>query len=913
MKDKLVIVESPTKARTITRFLGGDARILASMGHIRDLPENSLGVDVQHHFHPAYVLTRNGRRVIEELKKAAGAARQIYLATDPDREGEAIAWHIAEVLHTLTKASFHRISFHEITRDAILHAFSEPGEIDRHKVDAQQARRVLDRIVGYQVSPMLWKKIRKGTSAGRVQSVALRLICERERAILSFAPVEYWNLDALFQPVNLPDTFPARLAQLDGKKPDIPNAEMANALAAELEKASFRVVAVAKTPKTQRPPPPFITSTLQQAAGNALRMGAGQTMRVAQDLYEGVEIGSEGPVGLITYMRTDAVDVAKEAQEAARHFIASTFGAEFVPEKPNIYRSRQTAQAAHEAIRPTDVRHTPESLERHLSAPQARLYRLIWNRFVASQMVPARMLEHTIDVGAEAAGLTHSYIFRASATLPVFPGYLKVYDLRESEFADKEKDSDEVATVAKLPDVEPGTGCLLKDLNRKQGFTEPPKRYSEATLVRELEQNGIGRPSTYASIVETIQDREYVTKDKGRLLPTPLGHEVNDYLVATLPDLFQVGFTAEMETQLDRIEEGNVDWTAMLEDFYARFQKWSGGAGTVSAPTNARTLAFLLCFPQDLPWKAPTRRGTRTYDDRKFFQSLYQQAEGRKPVSDKQWQAILALAARYADHIPDLLKTAVELGVDTKLKAMIEREKNPEPTVVAESAKNLATDLQPLLNVLQAVTWDDPVKRGGRTFNDKRFYSSLADQVAQGKGLSEPQAAALRRLSVKYREQIPGFAELARQCSLVLPEDKPEAGRETGDAARAAGLLALLDPIATWDAPKKRGARTYDDHKFVNSIREQFEKRKSLSPKQVDALSSLVRRYAKQIPGYDAKALELGLGPKPKPELLSANCPKCGAPLVRRQSRGRAFFGCSAFPKCRFLANTLPETPAGAA
>ncbi|NLF17722.1 MAG: type I DNA topoisomerase, partial [Lentisphaerae bacterium] len=401
MATALVVVESPTKARTIARFVGRDMRVLASNGHVRDLPSRSLGVDIAGGFKLDYVLTSRGRQVAADLRKAARQATEIYLATDPDREGEAIAWHLMEVLkEAAPKAHFHRVTFHEITRPAITASFAHPGEIAEDRVMAQQARRVVDRLVGYQVSPLLWREVRKGTSAGRVQSVALRLVCEREREILAFKPVEYWNLEALFETGQSKVELKTRLAQLDGAKPVIPDAETAGALATEIEAASFAVAAVTSKPRRQYAPPPFITSTLQQAAGGALRFSTKQTMQIAQQLYEGIDLGDGGPVGLITYMRTDSVAVAQEAQEQAREAIAVLYGKEYVPATPNRFRSRQSAQEAHEAIRPTDVQRTPEAVASYLTPPQLRLYTLIWRRFMASQMEAARQVDHAIDIEA---------------------------------------------------------------------------------------------------------------------------------------------------------------------------------------------------------------------------------------------------------------------------------------------------------------------------------------------------------------------------------------------------------------------------------------------------------------------------------------------------------------------------------
>ncbi|OGV61749.1 MAG: DNA topoisomerase I [Lentisphaerae bacterium RIFOXYB12_FULL_65_16] len=902
MSKSLVIVESPMKARTIGRFLARDMRVLASMGHIRDLPESSLGVDVGDRFNPVYVLTTNGQRVAKELRKAAEGVDHIYLATDPDREGEAIAWHIREVIGDNTKATFHRVQFHEITRSAIAAAFDAPGKLDDNKVCAQQARRVLDRLVGYQVSPLLWKQIQKGTSAGRVQSVALRLICERERAIQQFVPVEYWNLNALFQPEPTPEQFTARLTLLDGKKPEVPNAEAANTLATQLEAATFRIVDVAKKPKRQNAPPPFITSTLQQSAGNALRFGASQTMRVAQQLYEGVELGESGPTGLITYMRTDSVAVSQEAQTQAREYVQERFGADYVPEKPNVYRSRESAQEAHETIRPTDVRRTPDVVASFLSPPQLRLYRLIWNRFVASQMAPANILEHVIDVGAEGEHLTHAYLFRATARQTTFPGFLAVYDAKESETNGNDNEA------ARLPDVPQGTPCLLKELNRDQRFTEPPKRYTEATLVRELEQNGVGRPSTYATIIDTILGRDYVKNEKRVLTPTPLGFSVAEYLVKRLPDLFQIEFTASMESQLDEIESGKVDWTQMLKDFYTRFQDWLGEAPQPSAPSTENAGTFMVLFPDTITWQPPEKRGRRTYDDQAFFLSLKEQSAQGKRLSDKQWLALLGLAARYAPQIPGLEDKAKVLGVWPKMQELIVAAQAIAARPAGEAAAAPDPADMELLQVLTNVNWDPPVKRGRRSFNDRKFYNSIHDQAASGRKLTPPQVESVKKLVLKYQAQIPDYANVVARLDIKPSEN---AATATADQTDVAPLIAMIDSVREWAAPVKRGRRTYDDREFANSVRDQFNRRGILSDRQIAALRKMLGRYREQIP--DSGGLLQAPAKAKTAEPVNANCPECGAQLMRRQGRKGEFFGCSTFPKCRYTTASLPADAAATA
>ncbi|NOY82250.1 MAG: type I DNA topoisomerase [Kiritimatiellaeota bacterium] len=902
---KLVIVESPAKARTINRFLGSDARVLASMGHVRDLPERNLGVEIGKRFQPRYVLTPNGKRVIKELKAAAEKAEIVYLATDPDREGEAIAWHLREILKTTGAAPFRRVTFHEITRRAIEGAFGHAGDIDTSKVDAQQARRVLDRLVGYQVSPLLWKRIKPGTSAGRVQSVALRLVCEREREIQDFKPREYWNFEAIFEPLPQGPAFKARLVELDGAKPAVPNAATAEAIAAELEPATFAVAATSKKQKTKRPPPPFITSTLQQAAGNLLRLSTRRTMRIAQQLYEGIELGTEGAVGLITYMRTDSVAVAREAQTMARTFIGKEFGPEFVPPKPNVFRSGKSAQEAHEAIRPTDVNRTPEKVAPYLDASQLRLYRLIWSRFTASQMAPARFLEHVIDVRAGGPGLSHDCLFRATAVSVVFPGYRKVFGAAEKgEAGDNGNKNGPSQTGNPLPDLAEGTDCRLVELNREQCFTEPPKRFTEALLVRELERNGVGRPSTYATIVNTIQERGYVEKkEKSRLAPTPLGFSVNDFLVSRLPDLFDVGFTARMESRLDEIEEGKLDWQEMLREFYDNFREWVTGLPPGERPDNERAAAFLAAFPEDLEWDPPVKRGKRVFDDRRFIDSLRSQVENGKSLSDKQWAAAVALAARYADRVPKLREAVEKLGMLDLFKKAEAR--SQAPAAEGQGGRNVpGPDAVPLLTALANVQWADPVKRGKRVYDDAAFFNSLRERVEQGRPLTPAQLEALKKLAVRYRNQVPDFDQLATQYGI----EHREGPSDEQAANRARKLLGLLEHIKEWAPAVKRGRRQYDDRQFAESLQRQFQRTGSLSERQVQALEKLLARYASQVPGYAEKVQALGL-PAPPPELPlpeGATCPECSAPLVVRKARGRSFYGCSTFPNCRFAASALP-------
>ena len=567
----LVIVESPTKVKTLKGFLGADFKIMGSQGHVRDLPAKGLSVDIKNDFEPTYELLPDRKHIIAELKKAASDVDMVYLASDPDREGEAIAWHIREALH-LKKVR--RIEFNEITKTAVQKALQNPRDINMDRVNAQQARRVLDRIIGYELSPLLARKVAKGTSAGRVQSVALRLVCEREREIQAFVIEEYWSITALLSPQLQNFPFPAKLITRAGKKLEIGNEESATELVDALRPLPFVVSNVKKQEKRRHAAAPFITSTLQQEASKKLYFGAKRTMQVAQGLYEGKEIGRDAPVGLITYMRTDSTSIAKEAQESAREFIVNRYGSEFVPETPPQYKNRKSAQEAHEAIRPTYVDIVPEDVERFLAPEDFKLYRLIWRRFVASQMKPAIMDVTTVDIAAGEFGL------RASGSIIKFQGFLSVYEEAKDEDKSDEIEADDENADRRLPALEKDQPLDLKEILPRQHFTQPPPRYTEATLVKALEENGIGRPSTYASILTTIVDRKYTELDQRRFTPTDLGFLVNDKLVQHFGNVVDVHFTAGIEEKLDDVEEGKRGWTAVLRDFYDPFHESVVLAGT---------------------------------------------------------------------------------------------------------------------------------------------------------------------------------------------------------------------------------------------------------------------------------------------------------------------------------------------
>jgi DNA topoisomerase-1 len=550
----LVIVESPAKARTITKFLGKNYTVKASMGHVRDLPRSQFGIDVENDYTPKYITIRGKGKILEELRKAAKKADTIYLATDPDREGEAISWHLAHALNIdCTKPC--RIEFNEITKSAVKNALKSSRPIDQDLVDAQQARRALDRLVGYQLSPLLWNKVRRGLSAGRVQSAALKIICDREKEITAFVPEEYWSITAQLTPEKAQDTFGAKLLQKGKKKIHIPDEASAQEILDQINQQDWIVGDIRKKEKRRYPAPPFTTSSLQQAASRRLNFTAAKTMRIAQQLYEGLDVGG-GTTGLITYIRTDSVNVAAEAQQQARQMIQDRYGAPMLPPKPPHYKSKAGSQGAHEAIRPTDVNLDPAKAKAYLTRDQFRLYQLIWERFVASQMAPAIL--DTVSVDIEIAG----YLFRATGSTIKFPGFMSVYIEQEDEEQPEE---------GKIPPLVKGQQLKLVKLEPKQHFTQPPPRYSEALLVKTMEDLGIGRPSTYAPTIETIQKRGYVVLEDRRFRPTELGQIVIDLLQEHFPNVVDIDFTAQLEAQLDDIEGGKAQWKEVVNRFYQPF------------------------------------------------------------------------------------------------------------------------------------------------------------------------------------------------------------------------------------------------------------------------------------------------------------------------------------------------------
>ena len=572
MSKNLVIVESPAKAKTIEKYLGADFSVKASIGHVKDLPPKSLGVDLKNNFKPEYEIIKGKKKVVDEIRKSADSAEKVFLAPDPDREGEAIAWHVAEEIRRSKKAPpIFRVLFNEITKNAVKQAIAHPVELNKNMYEAQQARRILDRLVGYQISPILWDKVRRGLSAGRVQSVAVRLVCDREKEILEFKTEEYWNREVKLEG-SLPPPFIARLHKKNGKKFTLTTENEASRTVEEVKRHSFVLKTIEKREQKRNPSPPFITSKLQQEASHKLGFSPKKTMMLAQMLYEGVEVAGGDLAGLITYMRTDSTRVASSALDEVRQYINDAYGRDYLPDQPNFYKSKKEAQEAHEAIRPTSMAYTPDVVKKYLKKDEYRLYELIWKRFVASQMKPATLDRTTFIIMAGPCE------FRATGSIIKFPGFISVYIEAEEEGAKKPEGDEEAEEKggegALLPELKEGETLKCRDYLPSQHFTQPPPRFTEASLVKELEEKGIGRPSTYASILAVIQDKKYAEKDEAkRLHPTQLGTLVNDLLVKNFADIMDVQFTARMEEELDLVEEGKMTWIDTLKDFYGTFSK----------------------------------------------------------------------------------------------------------------------------------------------------------------------------------------------------------------------------------------------------------------------------------------------------------------------------------------------------
>ena len=837
MSNKLLIVESPAKAKTIGKYLGEEFTVKSSVGHVRDLPKKGLSIKIAAAapgsadwiFTPSYEVSPDKKKVVDELRKAAKAADEIYLAPDPDREGEAIAWHLGEVLADVTKGKpVHRVTYNEITKGAVLAAVANPGEINLARVDAQQARRILDRLVGFKVSPLLWKNLQYGysLSAGRVQSVALRLLVEREREINAFKPVSYWVMGVEASKGTKETTFVAKLARLDGEKPDIKTQEQSATCVDDLDGSMLRVASVKMLPKTRHPYPPFTTSTLQQAASSVCGFSPHRTMSIAQKLYE---------AGLITYMRTDSVNVAQVALQAVRQEIGGLFGEAYVPEKPNFYKSKAGAQEAHEAIRPTDVSKKPSDIA--LDATSAKLYDLIWRRFMASQMADAKLMQKTVGLEAEKDGLRHSYLFTASTTAVEFEGFLAVMKLTLSKKAkgEEEEESDEVKS---LPPLNEGEMLQANRWLSERKETKPPARFSEASLVKALEENGVGRPSTYAQTIEVLVDRQYATREQRQLVPSQRGMDVNDWLVKKLEPLFNVGYTAEMEADLDKVEEGAVKGDGMLSEFYRKFSAWMEAAKEPPPPVDKFDQLFRF-LAEVKEWKPPVKIANRLHSDQGFVDSLRQQlAEKKLAPSDRQLQALAKIAIAYRDQVPDGEIRLIDMGYGSEL----------------DRVKNAPSD--------ELVKWCfQTIDRiGGLQKNP--FLNSLREQVDRGRLLSQKQFQILAR-SVGENS---GALEDADQVRARLAPYVPDGFEVAPVDPAVPDLLKLLESVTTWKEPVRRGRRTYNDAEFVSSLRDQYARRSSLSPRQVLALRRVCVNYREQIPTFEEVADRLGLRELPRAE-----------------------------------------------
>ena len=828
MGKKLLIVESPAKAKTIGKYLGSDFVVKSSVGHIRDLPKENGAIKVVEkgpgawEFVPSYVVSEGKEKVVSELKSAVKASSEIYLASDPDREGEAIAWHLKEVLGPVAgDKPFRRVTYNEITKSAVLKAVAAPRDIDMPLVDAQQARRILDRLVGYKVSPLLWKNIscanNRSLSAGRVQSVALRLLVERQREIDGFKPETYYLMGVEARKPADSKSFVAKLARLDGKKPEISSRDAANNVLLDLADAGLAVADVKAQPKVRHALPPFTTSTLQQAASSVLGFSPGKTMKLAQALYEH---------GRITYMRTDSVNVSDQARAAAKDFIVSTCGPEYYPEKPNLFKSKADAQGAHEAIRPTDVALTPKTAT--LEPAELKLYDLIWRRFVASQMADAKTTVKTILVKAVKPAIAHDYVFSASATIIDFEGFLKVMKLSlKKKGADGEDDADS-DEVAYLPNVSVGDQLEAVRWISDEKQTKGPVHYSEASLIKALEENGVGRPSTYAATIETLKTREYAKTEKKKLVPLERGILVCDWLVKKLDSLFNVGYTAQMEAELDKVEEKGEPMNQMLSEFYARFLKEVGAC--IEPPPDRSKFEFVFgLLDQVRTWKPAKKVGKRIYDDKAFFESVKEQAAaGQRPLSGRQLEFLVKMAVQYADQIPQCETQLKEAGLGAG--ASLVQKADPE---------------------LVKFCFETMDRIGGMMENP--FLKSLCEQFEKGRGLSPKQFGILARAVGENA----GALEDCEQVREKLAEFVPGGFAPKAEDPSIPGLLKLFDDVTEWRPAAKKGKKVYDDHEFVRSLADQYSRRHSLSARQIAALKRVALIYKSQIPDCENRIAAL--------------------------------------------------------
>ena len=830
MAKKLLIVESPAKAKTIGKYLGAEFDVKSSVGHIRDLPKESGAIkiteldDGKWDFAPKYVVPKEKEKVVAQLKSAAKVASEIYLASDPDREGEAIAWHLREVLKPVSgDRPFHRVAYNEITKTAVEKAVAAPRDIDMPLVDAQQARRIIDRIVGYKVSPLLWKNVScpnsKTLSAGRVQSVALRLLVERQREIDAFVPETYFLMGVEARPNEGGDSFIARLARVDGEKPDVRSQDAANAILLDLAGATLEVAEVKKQPQMRRPKPPFTTSTLQQAASSILGYSPGKTMQLAQELYE---------KGYITYMRTDSVNISESAIAAARAYIELHHGDVYRPATPNRYRSKDSAQGAHEAIRPTNVEMS--SAPSSLDSRAQRLYDLIWRRFVACQMSPARTTLTSVSIKAVKPGSVRTYQFSASATTIDFDGFLAVMKppaKKKQADSDDNQDGDE---VEKLPNLATGDKLLAVRWIADSKQTKGPAHYSEASLIKALEECGVGRPSTYAATIETLKTRGYAVAENRKLIPQERGILVCDWLVKRLDDLFSVDYTSRMEAALDKVEEGKEQMDEMLSSFYSKFT--ADIAACAEPPPDLSKFKLLFSLLDHVTeWKPAKKIGKRVYDDKAFVESVKEQArDGKRPLSSRQLEFLVRMTMLYSDQIPGAEAKLRDAGIGSG--GAIVKRADPE---------------------LVTLCFDAIDRIGG--YEKNPFIRSLRDQVAHGRGLTMKQFSILAKMAGENADMLPDVDELRAKLAEFVP------GGFADNVADPAipGLLEMASKVKEWREPSKRGKKTYDDKTFLESLRNQYARRHTLSTRQVLALRRVISSYREQIPDFDAKAESLGI------------------------------------------------------
>jgi DNA topoisomerase I len=885
MPKALVIVESPAKAKTINKYLGKDYVVKASLGHIKDLPKNDLAVDVDHDFEPHYEVIEGKKKLIAELKAAAKKVDEIYLAADPDREGEAICYHLEEELHDKKGVvKIFRVMFNEITKKAVQKAFETPLQVNKNLVDAQQARRVLDRLVGYKISPLLWDKVRRGLSAGRVQTVALRVIVEREREIRAFLKKEYWTVDADLLAKTNP-VLSTRLIRANDETPELGNQQVTGALVADLEGAAYIVKSVATREKKRNPVAPFITSTLQQESARKLRFSVKRTMMLAQRLYEGIEIGTEGAVGLITYMRTDSTRVGDDAIIELRKYIGERYGPEFLPPTPNIYKGKKDAQDAHEAIRPTSMAYTPELVEQYLPEDEMKVYRLIWNRFVATQMMPALFDQTTIDVSAKGKDGV-DYTFRATGSVPKFDGFLKVYQEGKDQV-----DEDDEELKHRLPAVTEGETLRLEVIRPEQHFTEPPARYNEATLVKRLEADGVGRPSTYATILSTIQEREYVNKESGRFTPTELGMVVTDLLLESFDDIFDVKYTARMEEELDEIEEGKLDWRDAMSEFYGRFNKdLSHAEEHMTDIKRMEKPTDLICEkcgrPLVIKWgKHGSFIACTGYPD---FSSKAIESDLEKVQKD------IAVRTQRA------LKK-IEIGLE-KLRA-----RYPERTITwgqggeflvtptsPRIPKSMADSLKKLENEIAIKRLEDRIKIDAR-------LTTLQNRYPHMKGFYEldlRDTAEGVALNVQRKEE---FCTYTRELTVDLPDlegaDLSDQGDEELCENCGRPMVLKKGRFGTFFACSE-----YPDCKTTKQIGGTQKKDVPLDEKCPQCGNNLVMKYGRF--GEFTACSNYPTCKYVKQKTIGVKCPECseGEIIERRSKKGKTFYGCNRYPDCTFVA-----------